>query len=270
MSYSGSVKSNPWPRHYCASYRDLEGSLQPRNPREMRTYFREVPSNQLCYWELWGVPSVTYRLGNYPGQRFCVPSRVRGGTPSPDSPCAFFCSVSDPSRSRGGGYPGPSWSRHLLLPELAPYRIGRLDGQETDFLATSQLFEDLRVKNARCFNEQKRVKSVHNHHRKKIFWRTFLASKKNFPGRWWIQKPYKNQENHIHHRNLSSVDPIFSAKKSSALEQGGVCFLFRPILEKIEKHDFPISWNSCFLDFYRIGRFFVVRRWPSTCEKPQE
>ena len=35
-------------------------------------------------------------------------------------------------------------------------------------------------------------KSVHNHHRKKIFWRTILASKKNFPCRWWIQKPYKN------------------------------------------------------------------------------
>ena len=69
-------------------------------------------------------------------------------------------------------------------------------------------------------------KNVHNHHRKKIFWRTFLASKKNFPGRRWIQKPYKNQENHIHHRNLSSVDPLFSAKKSAALEQGGVCFLF--------------------------------------------
>ena len=56
-------------------------------------------------------------------------------------------------------------------------------------------------------------KSVHNHHRKKIFCRTFLASKKNFPGRWWIQKPYKNQENHIHHRNLSSVDPIFFCKE---------------------------------------------------------
>ena len=75
------------------------------------------------------------------------------------------------------------------------------------------------------FQGQRR-KSVHNHHRRKIFWRTFLASKKNFPGWWWIQKPYKNQENHIHHRNLSSVDPIFSAKKSSALEQGNVCFIF--------------------------------------------
>ena len=56
-------------------------------------------------------------------------------------------------------------------------------------------------------------KSVHNHHRKKIFWRTCLASKKNFPGRWWIQKPYKHQESHIHHRHLSSVDPIFFCKE---------------------------------------------------------
>ena len=40
-----------------------------------------------------------------------------------------------------------------------------------------------------------------------------------------MQKPYENQENHIYHRNLSSVAPIFSAKRSSSLEQG-VCFLF--------------------------------------------
>ena len=54
-------------------------------------------------------------------------------------------------------------------------------------------------------------KNVHDHHRKKIIWGAFLASKKNFPGRWWIQKPYKNQENHIYHRNLrfSSVAPFF-------------------------------------------------------------
>ena len=31
-------------------------------------------------------------------------------------------------------------------------------------------------------------KSVHDHHRKKIIWGTFLASKENFPGRWWTQK----------------------------------------------------------------------------------
>ena len=28
----------------------------------------------------------------------------------PDSPCALFYGISDPSRSRGGGHPGPSWS----------------------------------------------------------------------------------------------------------------------------------------------------------------
>ena len=84
-------------------------------------------------------------------------------------------------------------------------------------------FSELRVVNLLWRTERK---NVHNHHRKKIFWRTFLASKKNFPGRWRIQKPCKNQESHIYHRNLSSVDPIFLAKTSSALEQGGVRFLF--------------------------------------------
>ena len=40
-----------------------------------------------------------------------------------------------------------------------------------------------------------RSKNVHDHHRKKIFWGTFLASKQNFPGRWCfpktLQKPGK-------------------------------------------------------------------------------
>ena len=76
------------------------------------------------------------------------------------------------------------------------------------------------------FLDWQRRKSVHDHHQKRIFRGTFLASKKNFPGRWSIQKPCKNHENHIYHRNLSSVAPIFSAKKSSSLEQRGVCFLF--------------------------------------------
>ena len=80
-------------------------------------------------------------------------------------------------------------------------------------------------------------KSVHNHHRKKIFWRTFLASKKNFPGRWWIQKPYKNQENHIHHRNLSSVGPIFLCKEKICTGAGGVWFLFPALVPK--RKNFP-------------------------------
>ena len=86
-----------------------------------------------------------------------------------------------------------------------------------------------------------RRKSVYYHHRKKIFWGTFLASKKNFPGRRWIHKPYENQENHIYHRNLSSVAPFFSAKKSSALEQGGVCFCFPSLWGKFTgTNDFAI------------------------------
>ena len=66
---------------------------------------------------------------------------------------------------------------------------------------------------AECTKTEKK-KNVHDHHRKKMFWRTFLASRKNFPGRWWIQKPYTNQESHIHHRNLSSVDPIFFLQRN--------------------------------------------------------
>ena len=71
-----------------------------------------------------------------------------------------------------------------------------------------------------------RRKNVHNHHRKKIFWRTLLASKKNFQACGGYKKPHKNQANHIHHRNLSSADPIFFCKENSALEQGGVWLLF--------------------------------------------
>ena len=39
------------------------------------------------------------------------PDPIRGPKGSrPDSPCALFYIVSDPSRSQGGGHPGPSWS----------------------------------------------------------------------------------------------------------------------------------------------------------------
>ena len=40
-------------------------------------------------------------------------------------------------------------------------------------------------------------------------------------------KPDKNRENHIYHPEIFPLwPPFFSAKKSSSLEQGGVCFLF--------------------------------------------
>ena len=80
---------------------------------------------------------------------------------------------------------------------------------------------------------------------------TFLASKKNISGRWWIQKPYKNQENHIHHRNLSSVDPFFSAKKSSALEQGGVRFLFPSLKVKNDLPILKITLRSAIFTYFK-------------------
>ena len=80
-------------------------------------------------------------------------------------------------------------------------------------------------------NNYREERSAHDHHRKKIFWGTFLASKKNFPGRWWIQKPYENQKNHISTTGIFPLWPqFFSAKKSSALQQGGVCFFCPAII----------------------------------------
>ena len=65
-------------------------------------------------------------------------------------------------------------------------------------------------------------KSVHGHHRKKIIWGAFRASKKNFPDRWWIQKTYKNQETiYLPPKSFLCGPPCFLAKKSSSLEQDG-------------------------------------------------
>ena len=61
--------------------------------------------------------------------------------------------------------------------------------------------------------------SVHDHHRRNIFWTTFLALKKNFPGQWWIQRPCK-----IYHQNLSFVAPFLSAKKK-ILTGAGWCMV---------------------------------------------
>ena len=77
------------------------------------------------------------------------------------------------------------------------------------------------VQSSKCREE----KSVHYHHRKKIFWGTFLASKKNFAGRRWTPKPYETRKTISTTENFPLLPPLFSAKKSSALEQGGVCFL---------------------------------------------
>ena len=51
------------------------------------------------------------------------------------------------------------------------------------------------------------------------------TQRKAFPGQWWIQKPYKNQESHLHDRNLSSVAPYFLFDKEKFLTGAGQCGL---------------------------------------------
>ena len=72
---------------------------------------------------------------------------------------------------------------------------------------------------------------------------TTTTERKSFGELFWLQrKTFQTGGNHIYHRNLSSVAPIFFGKESSALEQGGVCFLFP-------------SQNGKAL-FWREGRFW--------------
>ena len=60
---------------------------------------------------------------------------------------------------------------------------------------------------------------------RKSFGELFWPQRKTFQAGGGYKNPMKTGKTYIYHRNLSSVAPIFSAKKSSALEQGGVCFL---------------------------------------------
>ena len=73
----------------------------------------------------------------------------------PDSPCALFYSVSDPSRSRGGGHPGRPGP--ILLPSV-PYRIGP-GRAETDFLATSEKWDIAQM----CWCETNYQRKVSHH-----------------------------------------------------------------------------------------------------------
>ena len=60
---------------------------------------------EVCYC-LWGCHPDP-RLG----RSWARPGPILGPKRSrPNSPCALFYSISDPSRCRGGGHPGPSWS----------------------------------------------------------------------------------------------------------------------------------------------------------------
>ena len=77
-----------------------------------------------------------------------------------------------------------------------------------------------------CIRDVREETSVHYHHQKNIFWGTVLASKKNFPGRWWIQKPHENHKNHIYHRNLFLWPPFLRQRK--VLHWRAVCAFFFP------------------------------------------
>ena len=73
---------------------------------------------------------------------------------------------------------------------------------------------------------REKKKNVHDHHRKKIIWGTFLASKKNFPGRWWIQEPMKKPgKNHIYHRNSFLCAPHVSRDRKVFCTGAGRCML---------------------------------------------
>ena len=94
-------------------------------------------------------------------------------------------------------------------------------------------------------------------------WRTFLASKKIYPGRWWIQKPYKNQENHIHHRNLSSVDPIFFRQRKVLHWSRAVCAFFFPGERETNGCVFfTYSWG-----LFTYGSSFFYLRWGNRKQK---
>ena len=83
----------------------------------------------------------------------------------------------------------------------------------------------LKSRSARVVHPQQRRKKRTPPPPKENLLENFSGPKENFPGRWWIQKPYKNQENHIHHRNLSSVDPIFFCKEKFCTGAGR-CMLY--------------------------------------------
>ena len=86
-------------------------------------------------------------------------------------------------------------------------------------------------------------KKAYSSEKKKAY--TTTTERKSFGEFFWPQREtfqagggYKNPiktKNHIHHRNLSSVDTIFSAKKSSALEQGSAWFLFPSLFYWLER-----------------------------------
>ena len=67
----------------------------------------------------------------------------------------------------------------------------------------------LSLENFAVFAIQRRTKAYTTTAERKSFGELFWPQRKTFQAGGGYKNPYKNQENHIHHRNLSSVDPLF-------------------------------------------------------------
>ena len=64
------------------------------------------------------------------------------------------------------------------------------------------------------FEKEQKIKKMYTTTtERKSFGELFLASKKNFPGRWWIQKPYENQETISTTEILPLWPPFFLQRK---------------------------------------------------------
>ena len=102
-------------------------------------------------------------------------------------------------------------------------RIWELRGQHTHSknlsLILSGALQELPFSNGRrpCLRSgqdlYREEKSVHYHHQKKNLLENFSGLKVKLSRPVVDTKTYKNQKNHIYHRNLSSVAPIFFSKE---------------------------------------------------------
>ena len=73
-------------------------------------------------------------------------------------------------------------------------------------------------------------KSAHDHHRQKIFWGTFLASKRNFPGWWWIYKNLMKTRKAISTTEIFPLWPPFFRQRTVLHWSRAVYVFFFPEL----------------------------------------
>ena len=74
--------------------------------------------------------------------------------------------------------------------------------------------------------------------KEKHFGELFWPQRKDFPGRWSIRKPYKNQESHTLPTEIFPLWPLFFCQEKFLT--GAVCFLF-PSQQRLQSHGVPKS-----------------------------